>query len=139
MCVRPYPSNPLSLSLRCILLNNAIHTHNIQIGASEPSFNNCETWEQLRKRVRQFIIEVQKRHQGERVLIVTHGAVVSAFIDELVPSIEGQKHSVRYASLSVFSPADEQQQSSDENGDDDVVKVYKADILCEHSHTDGVE
>lgn len=88
--------------------------------------------------MRQFIIEVQKRHSGERVLVVTHGAVVSAFIDELVPSLEGQKHSVRYASLSVFSPADEQQ--SDENGgDDDVVGVYKADILCEHSHTSGVE
>ena len=24
-------------------------------------------------------------------------------------------------------------------GDDDVVGVYKADILCEHSHTSGVE
>ena len=85
--------------------------------------------------MRQFIIELQKRHPGERVLVVTHGAVVSAFIDELVPRLEGEKHSVRYASLSVFSPADEQ---SDENGDD-AVSVYKADILCDHSHTNGVE
>lgn len=89
--------------------------------------------------MRRFIVEVQRKHRGERVLVVTHGAVVSAFIDELVPSLQGSKKDVQYASLSVFSPLPSDVDRAGEDCGGDVVSLYKADILCEHAHIHGVE
>ena len=59
------------------------------------------------------------------IIVVTHGAVCSAFIDELVPSLGDMKHDIRYCSLSVFS-------TDDKDGDDK--DVYVCDVLCDHSH-----
>lgn len=75
---------------------HAQHASRAQMHRFGYSFNDrIETWEDLRSRVRSFIVEMQRRHSGETVMVVTHGAVVSAFIDELVPSLSGMKHDVR--------------------------------------------
>lgn len=58
----------------------------------------------MRSRVRTFIDFVIKEYADTEatIIVVTHGAVVSAFIDELVPSLGGMKHDIRYIQVDRF-------------------------------------
>ena len=71
------------------------------------NFSNFESWSQLRSRIRTFIDYVTKEYAATSdsdmtVIVVTHGAVCSAFIDELVPSLGDMKHDIRYVAVIIM-------------------------------------